>query len=343
MTCIPCQNKHHLLTNSRRNCFLKCPRMHFYQYEVGLHPIKKSEPLRFGNAYHTALEAFYKTEGEFEGKVQAGIVAIFHCYENIPAWADPYEWACEMHKCFAMFTAHQNYYREVELEVVATEQSFKTPLQNPMTGNVSPIWKNAGKVDNIVRDRDGSLKLMEFKTTSESDISEGSDYVRRLRIDSQISHYILACREMGLEVEPVVIYDVVRKPKHSPLRKTENIRLKKDGTPYADTRLEDEAPEVYGKRCYDAIMSDPDRYMRRFPVVRLESDLDEHQKDIYAIAKSIREAQRLGRWPRNTDSCMTLYGTCKYFDLCTNQVEVERGTLAPEGFEFVDNVHPELN
>jgi hypothetical protein len=79
------------------------------------------------------------------------------------------------------------------LEVVATEQAFRVPLVNPATGKATPTFELAGKIDGIVRLEDGRLAVKESKTCSE-DLGADSDYWRRLRIDHQITLYMLAAR-----------------------------------------------------------------------------------------------------------------------------------------------------
>jgi hypothetical protein len=56
--------------------------------------------------------------------------------------------------------------------------------------------------------------VMEHKLLSE-DLTEGAAIWRRLRVDHQISLYVLAARELGYAVDGV-FYDVTRKPTIAP-------------------------------------------------------------------------------------------------------------------------------
>lgn len=52
-----------LLTNSRIRCFQTCRRKHYYEYDLGIErqDEEEREALFFGNVYHAALEAWWKT------------------------------------------------------------------------------------------------------------------------------------------------------------------------------------------------------------------------------------------------------------------------------------------
>jgi hypothetical protein len=56
-------------------------------------------------------------------------------------------------------------------------------------------------------------------------------------------------------------------------------------------------------------------------------ELAEAQTDLYDHAKTLRDAQRLGRFPRNTDSCRSLYGACSCLDVCTGMARLDDDAL----------------
>ena len=103
----------------------------------------------------------------------------------------------------------------------------------------------------------------------------------------------------------------------------EKRRLKKDGTPYADTRLEDETPEAYRDRIMEAIGADPGRYLVRDTVVRLEAEMHDGLLDAWQEAKKLRENQRLGRAPRNVDACVRYGRTCPFFAVCCGEASLD--------------------
>ena len=46
-----------LMTASRMNTLLSCPRKHYWRYEVGMSRVTDAAALRFGTAWHAAMEA----------------------------------------------------------------------------------------------------------------------------------------------------------------------------------------------------------------------------------------------------------------------------------------------
>ena len=62
---------------------------------------------------------------------------------------------------------------------------------------------------------------------------------------------------------------------------------------------------------------------------------------VVATGKDLRECQLTGRWFRNASACLMM-GRCEYFPICTGALDLD-GREAPAGFEFVSNLHPELN
>jgi len=46
-----------LLTATRMATLLGCPRRHFWRYEIGLKAVTEAQALRFGTAWHAAMEA----------------------------------------------------------------------------------------------------------------------------------------------------------------------------------------------------------------------------------------------------------------------------------------------
>ena len=108
-----------------------------------------------------------------------------------------------------------------------------------------------------------------------------------------------------------------------------------------------ETPEEFGERLWADIIERPDHYYARREIPRLQCDLDEAGMDMWRMARTLREAQlearTLGKaaWPRNTDSC-TAYGRCSCWGLCTGDYDPDRDPV-PEGWQRVDDVHPELS
>jgi hypothetical protein len=151
---------------------------------------------------------------------------------------------------------------------------------------------------------------MEYKTTS-FPIDDDSNYWRRLRIDSQISYYMLALREKGYNVNSC-LYDVIHRPSGKPVtltqavtkhfvetgeyqQKGENGEMETISTfPVKDcgdhleigesstekipgakegTFAIRETPGMYGARMQRHFLKEPNRYFQRKEICRTEADL----------------------------------------------------------------------
>lgn len=302
-----------LLTHSRLAVLRACPRRHYYRYELGLSRIRSDESLRLGGAFHRGLEVRKGGVDEAEA-----IESAVKGYAVVPEWADAVDWAVERETVRALLAGHLWRYGQDELEFVAVEQGFYTPLVNPGSGHASRLFVLAGKIDGIVRLADGRLAVLEYKTAGE-DIGADSEYWLRLRCDPQISLYVLGARAMGFDVS-TVLYDVTRKP---------TIRLRKD-----------ETPEQYGVRLLGDIGDRPDYYFARREVPRLEDELAEFRLELWQQAGQLRDSQRADRWFRNVGK-MTC-GYCPFANLCLNSIQVNVDA-PPAGYEVLADVHQELS
>jgi len=309
-----------LLTSTRLAALRKCPRLHYWRFELGLSRIRRATPLRLGGAFHYGLELFNGGASADEAIAEATA----H-YAVCPDWADPTDWAVEYETLKALLSGHFWRYQQDNLEFVAVEQSFEIPLINPDTSAASRTFRLAGKMDGIVRLADGRLAVLEYKTAGE-DISPDADYWLRLRCDGQISLYVLAARALGYDVA-TVLYDVTRKP---------TIRLRKA-----------ETPEQYGKRLLKDIGDRPDYYFQRREVPRLEDELAECRAELWQQAQLILETRRRAArlpdpsraWFRNVGR-MTC-GFCEFSALCLGAVRVDPAN-PPSGYQILADPHPEL-
>lgn len=348
-------NQQKLLTNSRLECARRCPREEKFKYQVGYRPVADAAELAFGSLVHLALEAWWLG-------VKAGL-PIDQWLEQ--AWAalraqkgvDPFD----LVKAEVMVAGY--HYRwgadAANYEVLAVEVTFDAPVVNPASGAESRTWRLGGKLDVLVRDRrDGEVRFIEHKTSGE-DVSLGSNYWRRLRIDSQVSTYFTGAEALGHRAVGCV-YDVLGKPALRPSQvpvldergnkvvldatgervRTTQGKWRQTGDSQQGYVLQtrDETPDEYKARLVEAITKEPDRYFVRGEVVRLEQELADAQADIWATAQALRENERLGRAPRNAKACQRPGGWCPFFDVCTGAASLDD----PRLFRRVTDIHPEL-
>ncbi len=339
-----------LLTTSRIKAEHRCSREQHIRYELGYLPLKDDEgPARLGTLVHLGLEAWWKWfQRPDEGTpLAAAILAL-------PEGADPFESA----KARAMLIGYDARWRDdaERYEVLGVEVELEPqPIINPASGRTSRTWVLGGKLDVYVRELATDRRLViEHKTTSE-DVSEGSDYFKRLRLDSQVSVYTT------MTDAEAVLYDVLAKPGQRPgsvaLTDEDGVKIvldangervrTKDGKKWRQTgdaaegyvlQAREETPEEFFVRVVDAIAENPDRYFARAEVVRLETEILDHQADVWGTAQRIRENQIVGRWPRNPESCVRFGRTCAYFAVCCGEASLEDGSL----FEKTTSGHVEL-
>lgn len=209
-----------LLTHSRLRLLRTCPWAHYLRFELKLRRKKADAPLRMGSAYHAGIE-HWATHRDPAG-------AISHAcrdYDNRPDWADPADWEVERETVANLLAGRFWRYGSDTLQILMPEVEWRMPLIDPETGWTSDRYMLAGKLDAVGRLDDGRLVVVEYKTAGE-DINVEAEYWSRLRLDPQISIYVLAlrwlfeCREVEGFIEPqpvnTIIYDVTRKPTIAP-------------------------------------------------------------------------------------------------------------------------------
>jgi hypothetical protein len=293
-----------LLTATRMNTLLACPRRHFYRYEVGLKSPTDAAALRFGSAWHRAMEARWRG-ADLDAAFAAAIAA-----DTLDEFT--------LATLSGLLAGYYAVYQTDPIKTVHPETEFRHGIDGSRT------FDSAGKIDGLGVMHDGRLVLVEHKTCGE-DISPESDYWLRLRANQQVMQYIDAARRLGWDVA-LVLYDVTRKPA---------IRLKQGETceQFADRLAADtrERPEFYFARREVPII---DADMAEFEVQRYELS-----KLILALRQAERRVSvRQQAWPRNVSSmgCRN----CEFQGFCLQGVQADAEHV-PGGFQC-GPVHGEL-
>ena len=294
-----------LLTTSRMACLLACPRKHYWRYEVYLQRDTDALALRFGSAWHDAMEARWQGE----------------CYDDALGMALATDRELDEAMVATVAGLLAGYYARWQSDpvtVVEPEREFRYALRG------SRSFDLAGKIDGLGHLHDGRLVLVEHKTTA-SDVGSGSDYWLRLRANPQVMQYVLGARAIGWDVD-TVLYDVTRKP---------TIRVRKDETPeeYGERLAADcaERPDFYFARREVPILEDD-----------LAEHRVEQQVLARSILGCRAEARTAARpehgWPRNLSemSCKL----CEYSSFCLQNI-VPDPAMPPAGFK-VGRRNPEL-
>lgn len=342
-----------LFTSSLAKTARSCRRKYRLKYVDGLTPVARVLTLFFGTMAHRALEAWWlakKAGLPVDAWLDAAIA------QTLETDIEPIEAA----RCRVMLVGYHLRWKDEPFDVLAVEAEFRGDLVNPKTGKASKTWQLAGKIDVIIRDRrDGLVYLVEHKTSSE-DVSPGSDYVKRLKMDGQVSTYFEGGRLLGYDIAGC-IYDVLCKPKHE-LRQvpeldehgnkqvfdSEGNRVRTAQGKWRQTpdsaqgfvlKSREETLDEFTARVGEAVALEPDAYFARPMVVRLEAELNESLTDTWELAQGLQYDEVKGRYPRNPDSCVSFGRTCPYFAVCCGEASVDDQRL----FARTDQVHSELS
>jgi hypothetical protein len=343
-----------LLTNSRMTAFKECRRKAFFAYEQGIRPTDDARALRMGSAGHAGAETLGRG-----GDINAACLAVNEHYRNRPPFIDEWEWEIERETILRLICAYEWRWRDHKLEYLAVELPFSLPLLNPQSGKSTPNFNLGGKIDGIVRMEDGRLAVKESKFLGE-DIGPDAALWRRMKMDQQVSLYIIAARRLGFECD-TVLYDVIRKPSIKPegIPVRDELRVKivldaagnrvrnKDQKTWRQTgdkelgyvlQTRQMTAEEWGDKLTDDICKRHDFYFSRVEIPRLSSDLEEFEYELWDMQLAVRDAQRNDRWYRTVNKNTCPY--CPYFNFCASGFD--SGGPLPESFERVYDVHPEL-
>ncbi len=218
-----------LLTASRLKDYRRCPRLHHYKYDLGVRPIETQDELRFGSLVHLGLQRWWEALLEepahskaLEAIEQPHVRDLVAAGEQLQAAlaaveglaADPFEQA----RVDELLRGYDVRWCLERLVPIAVEVQFTAPVVNPATGKESITYQLGGKLDVLARDVRGRVVIVEHKTSGE-DITTGSKYWQRLRMDGQISQYFAGARALGHE-PAACLYDVLGKPRLEPLDAT---------------------------------------------------------------------------------------------------------------------------
>jgi len=329
-----------VITKSRLQVFASCQRLHSYQFVEGYRSTAPREAADFGSVLHAGLEHWwgsYIGADPLPGLPLTNALAAMASYRNekAPTFDD-----ASMVKAELLMTAYDARWSSSmpEWEVLGVEVEFMLVLPDRKRLRVS------GKLDALARRRaDGSVWFVEHKSSG-ADLSPGSTYWQRLRLDPQVSIYHMGMRALGYEPAGA-LYDVIERPAQRPLlatpvelRKYTKATAKEPSRLYANQRDTDETPSEFRDRMGALIAEEPDRYFARAEVVRLETEIDESLKDVTELALQIRTGPLTGVSPRNPDSCHKYGRVCDFLPVCDGTGSLNDDTL----YVHSNNVHPEL-
>lgn len=291
------------LSASRMTAFLACPRKHYYQYELGLEREESAPALRFGSAFHKALEA--RANG-------AWLPEAYEAAKSGVQLGEPIELA----KLYGLLEGYYSLYGTAGGDKDIIEK-MHPECQWTLAIPTSRTFEHVGVIDGLAVLKDGRTAIVEHKTTGE-DISATSDYWTRLQFNGQLFLYVLAARANGWDVD-TVIYDVIRKPA---------IRQKAN-----------ETAEQYGDRLAEDTAARPEFYYARREVAVLDGAIAEFEIQRDVVCKMLLHCKAAARkaalpeqgWARNCNG-LTCRG-CDFAGFCMQCVHVDAEHL-PAGFRL---------
>lgn len=215
--------------------FKCCPTRFRYGYIEGLRQAEDTESQRIGTNWH-ALHEEYRNQrkaADHDQSFAAALESLQSKYARVPDGFDAFDWEIERTILSVSFAAHCWYYQSDEAKTLACEVGFKLPLYHPRT--MMPLPQSdvirIGKIDRLVQ-YNGNVSIADYKSTSKP-IAPDSEFWNHLHLDSQISMYVMAGKELaaaGLLEEygipkgtPVAgaFYDVWHKPTIRPSKLTQ--------------------------------------------------------------------------------------------------------------------------
>lgn len=281
-----------LITNSRLRAFRRCPMFHELAYVQLIRPIQQTYPIRFGSMGHVGLERWW---GTTENRLAAALRAIGRACDE--QGFD--EW--ERIKAEELIRGYDARWSDAGYETIAVEQEFSIPIENGDT--------LGGKFD-VICQKSGRVFILDHKFTSK-DLTPGGDYYRKVVVlDTQVSTYYRAAKEL----------------KYDPAGWVHDCILRVALRPYkaGKTRKADETPEEYRARVREDIAENPDKYYQRYTIVRTERDEAKAEIDLRRTVRHLKIAVEEGSY-RNPDACENHGYVCEYFSVC-------------EGVDSTDNV-----
>lgn len=229
--------------------YKRCSILFYLCHVLRLRPIEKAESLRQGTNWHKCLEILTMVPGKCpvstyhfsDGPVcpvceNTGFIrkdadmreALFRymneAYATCPPSIDLIDWETEQTILLYSAIGWDWYWGNDKVDTIAREVHFAREINS--------IYSRRGTIDRIIQ-RGGTISLGEYKSTSKP-IDPGAFYWSHLKLDSQLTMYLIEARHMQLAGElrqygikatdPLIsgmLYDVWHKPKIKPKKLTQ--------------------------------------------------------------------------------------------------------------------------
>jgi len=167
--------------------------------------------------------------------------------------------------------------------------------------------------DTLLRDREtGETVVRECKTTSR-EIEGFGPYWQRLQVDGQVGAYFHAFNAAYM------LYDVTRRP-----------GIKCCGTDEkaaGEGATRSQVLDAYQERLTAQIEENPDKYYACRIIEKTDDDAQKAMDDIVDQSRMLRESWKKSLWPRNSNHCVSVFGTCRYLEVCSGRASLDDDSL----------------
>ena len=251
------------IDNTKRRAYSTCPRKFFYEHVKNLRPRFGSTALRFGQTWHSVMEAYYgviRDKGwSFKSEaITKGVMAGKATWDKETQGRQFYEDYRTLENCLSAFMGHITNYSDDEqfLEVIDVEKTFRI--------EIAPDIFFVGKVDGKVK-LNGAIWLLEHKTTG----MPIDKQLKTLLRDPQVIGYTFAGMQEQ-SVEGILI----------PMLHVSASKSRTTGA-YGKARIE----------------------YRRSPQIFTQGDIDSWKSSLLWTAGMIKSSLENNFWPMQMDSC----------------------------------------
>lgn len=364
-----------LYTSSRLKTLRECLRKHLYRYVLKIR-LPATDVMAFGTIGHSALEAWYRAwqAGDLDGRLDAALAVVrtadispFDRVKlSILVRAYDARWGSENWEILGVeveFRYELGGYLiggKIDALIRDLDDGRVFVVEHKTTGVDASLgsayWEKLTIDTQISIYVDGATMLDHEIAGCIYDVIKRPDHEQLTATPEENRRYTLGkgcakCGGSGGGKKGIVqgrgFYEVVfaSEVKQNPCDGCAGTGWKCDdkGNPQAPRlhsvqRDTDETIEEFETRLIDAIAGNPDAFLMRGVVVRLDSEIPRMREDLIEQIKIERAADLLGAAPRNPEACARYGRLCEFFDACAGRESIDNQLRYPRS----DVAHPEL-
>lgn len=361
-----------LYTASRLKVLRQCMQLHYYRYILGIQT-PSGPAAKFGTVAHSALEAWLKTwqAGKLDQRLPAMLTAVRDadipehdkCRLMALLTAYHYRWCDQPWEIIAVETEFR-----YEIDGYTIGGKLDALIRNTETGETwvlehkttkrdaspgSSYWEVLSIDAQISIYVDGATMLGHEIAGCIYDVLKRPLHEQRLATPTADRKFTegKGCKSCGGSAKAGATekgrgYTVVSMVtvEHVPCADCDGTGWKKDKAGkieaprlYANQRDTDETLDEFTDRMIDEIAAEPDSFLIRGVVVRLEDELPRMRTEIVDSIKYERMTSMFNLHIRNPEACAQFGTICHFFGPCSGRSDIDDEHLFPRG-----QAHPEL-